>query len=277
MQSTTPSNSIISGSDVLFINNQETETLQQHIHRTNTLSSPLPEHPHHLVSVAEKSLISKKAIFSWYIFITFVLQNILIGYAWYYMDSQSTDKRLYYFVFLLIAIQCIVFIYYPLYADIILNIDIPLCNHHRTSICLWKICICIECLHIIYLLIVNGVVPCLCIFDIYFASVASWCPIDDSLLLLQPEKLWISLLAIIGVSFGWISVLVLLYLLYLDTKLYAIWHIQERNVQYVTSSGKMRKSVSSRQHVGIPMSDPYNLEIQESSTTFQESDSLRQL
>ena len=274
MQSTTPSNSIISGSDVIFMNSNDTEKLQlrmstSHVwNRTNNLRSP---QPYDLISVAEKSLISKKSIFSWYIFITFVLQNVLIGYAWYYMSSSQ-----YHFVWILLSIQCITFMYYPFYADIILNVRIPFCNNHRTSMRLWKLCLIIECTHIAYLLIINGVIPCLCVIEIYVANVSAWCPINASLIF-QQDKLWMAFLAIIGVSFGWISVLVLLYLIYLDTKLYKIWTIQG-NVEHKSGGYLSRKSISSRNvsHTGIPISDPYNVEMKESST-YHDSDSLRQL
>ena len=225
--------------------------------------------------MAEKSLILKKAVSSWYIFATFIIQHAFIGYAWFhwspYHGNYNMSLITYWFYWILTMIQLIAYMYYPFYAEIVLNPEIPILNHHRKSLCLLKTCLIIEILHICYLIIADIIVPCLCLLASFTSNDDQiWCPIDAHLFL-DSQHIWISVLILIALSFALISIFVLIYLIYLNIKLYKIWQIhtdydnENLNINYRNRNHTI--SSPNIAHPELPDDDPYNLELQDSSSS----------
>lgn len=206
-------------------------------------------------------MILKKSVSSWYIFATFIIQHAFIGYAWYYWSNNIYNNFIYWIYWIFISFQFILFLYYPFYSEFVLNPEIPILNERRKDLCLWKICFIIEIFHIIYLIITDIMIPCLCLmFD-------TLCPINDKIWN-DPDNIWISILILIALMFALISIFVLIYVIcYLDKKLYKTWQIHcdydnDKNRGYTISSPNIA-------HPELPVNDPYNLELQDSSSEFK--------
>eukprot|EP00484_Ammonia_sp_Unknown_P028163 CAMPEP_0197051116 /NCGR_PEP_ID=MMETSP1384-20130603/25851_1 /TAXON_ID=29189 /ORGANISM="Ammonia sp." /LENGTH=305 /DNA_ID=CAMNT_0042483627 /DNA_START=55 /DNA_END=972 /DNA_ORIENTATION=- len=223
------------------------------------------------LSIAETSLISTKTMCAWYILITFIIQHTLIGLAWYSWSPSNGNHNIsnvtYWFYWLLISVQFVLFMYYPFYTKIVLNSQILVCNSNRKSLCLWKLCLCLELLHIFYLCATTLIIPSLCLLHEYANAHEPlfWCPVNDELLFFNPSSLSISLLISIGLCFAFLSILVLLYMIYLDLKLYKIWQIENPS-NYRLRTMTM-SSMRMTPHPELPNDDPYNLEMQPSDSS----------
>jgi len=219
------------------------------------------------LSLAEKSLISTKTSCSWYIVTTFIIQHSLMGYAWWKWTLYHHSMIAYTFYWVLIATEFMLCLYYPFYADFILNIRVFTCNKHRKSLCLWKVCLALEINQMFYLIITNLIIPSFCIINRYALNDAHlWCPINTALLF-SPSMFYLCVIAMISLSFALIAILVVCYMIYLDIKLYKIWQIECPANYSLYKSRATASSMHVIPHPELPSDDPYNLQMQASSSS----------